>query len=232
MGGSATIGDVDTIETFLQALSTWALPVLLAITLHEAAHGWAALQLGDTTAKHLGRVTLNPIVHIDPVGTIIVPLILYFSTGGSFLFGYAKPVPVNWENLKNPRRDMVWVALAGPSANFIQALLWMMLAIILAILLPEEKIVRNMAEAGILVNLAMWAFNLFPLPPLDGGRIAMGILPLHMAALFAKMERWGFFIVLALVLAGILGSIWMRPMMNVGYDILNTLIRPLVWVLL
>lgn len=223
---------VDTIDTILHTVSIWALPVLLAITLHEAAHGWVAYRLGDPTAKQLGRVTFNPIAHIDPVGTIVVPLILYFSTNGSFLFGYARPVPVDWTQLKNPRWDMVRVALAGPAVNFIQAIIWVYIAIALAIFMPEEKIIRKMAEAGVMVNLAMWAFNLFPLPPLDGGRVAVGILPLKLAASLAKLERWGFFIVLALVLAGVLGSIWMRPMMHMGHEILNFLIRPLVWLFL
>lgn len=221
----------DTFQHIAQTLTIWALPVLLAITVHEAAHGYAARYFGDMTATRLGRVTLNPIPHIDPLGTIIVPLLLYISTSGTFLFGYARPVPVDWRNLRNPRRDMVWVALAGPASNFIQAVLWTLLLVLLAIFLPEERVLRQMAQAGVLANLVMWAFNLFPLPPLDGGRIAVGLLPQRLALPLARVEPWGFFIVLALVLAGIIGDVWLHPLIAAGQEALYWLARPIVWLL-
>ena len=152
----------------LQTILIYALPVLFSITIHEAAHGYAARHFGDHTASMLGRITLNPLKHIDPVGTILVPALLYFSTSGAFLFGYAKPVPVNFNNLRNPKRDMIWVALAGPASNLVQALLWLALFIVLIGVGVEERFFLQMAKGGVLVNLVMWAFNLFPLPPLDG----------------------------------------------------------------
>jgi Zn-dependent protease len=164
-------------QNLIQTVLIYALPVLFAITIHEAAHGYVARYLGDDTAYVLGRVTLNPIKHIDPVGTILMPLLLYFATSGAFLFGYAKPVPVNFGHLRRPKRDMVWVALAGPASNFIQALLWIILLVVLTGTGVQERFFLKMAKAGVTVNLVMWAFNLFPLPPLDGGRIVTGLLP-------------------------------------------------------
>lgn len=158
----------------IQTVLIYALPVLFSITVHEAAHGYAARYFGDYTATMLGRVTLNPIKHIDPIGTILMPLLLYFSTSGAFLFGYAKPVPVNFSHLRRPKRDMIWVALAGPASNFVQAIAWALLLVVLVATNVEERFFMEMARAGVLVNLVMWAFNLFPLPPLDGGRILRG----------------------------------------------------------
>ena len=161
----------------LQTILIYALPVLFSITIHEAAHGYAARHFGDHTASMLGRITLNPLKHIDPVGTILVPALLYFSTSGAFLFGYAKPVPVNFNNLRNPKRDMIWVALAGPASNLVQALLWLALFIVLIGVGVEERFFLQMAKGGVLVNLVMWAFNLFPLPPLDAGASWSGCCP-------------------------------------------------------
>src|SRR5574343_1648395 len=155
----------------VQTVAIYALPVLFAITVHEAAHGYAARHFGDNTAHMLGRITLNPIKHIDPVGTIAMPLMLYFATNGAFLFGYAKPVPVHFGRLRHPKRDMVWVALAGPGANLLQALLWGVLLYVLAGAGLTERFFIEMCKAGMLTNVVMFAFNLFPLPPLDGGRI-------------------------------------------------------------
>ena len=214
--------------SLIQTVLIYALPVLFAITVHEAAHGYAARHFGDPTAAMLGRITLNPIKHIDPIGTILVPLLLYFSTSGAFLFGYAKPVPVNFGQLRNPKRDMIWVALAGPASNFVQAVLWAVLLIALAGLGLHEKFFIEMARAGILVNLVMWAFNLFPLPPLDGGRILVGLLPYKPASLLARVEPFGFFIVLALVMAGLVGSYWLRPLMDAGYSAIDWLLTPLL----
>jgi Zn-dependent protease len=214
-------------DSLIQTVLIYALPVLFAITIHEAAHGYVARYLGDDTAYVLGRVTLNPIKHIDPVGTILMPLLLYFATSGAFLFGYAKPVPVNFGHLRRPKRDMVWVALAGPASNFIQALLWIILLVVLTGTGVQERFFLSMAKAGVTVNLVMWAFNLFPLPPLDGGRIVTGLLPRRAAWQFSRIEPWGFFIVMGLVIAGIVGTWWLRPLMALGYSILYFLITPL-----
>ncbi|AQZ98324.1 site-2 protease family protein [Comamonas kerstersii] len=212
----------------IQTVLIYALPVLFSITVHEAAHGYAARYFGDYTATMLGRVTLNPIKHIDPIGTILMPLLLYFSTSGAFLFGYAKPVPVNFSHLRRPKRDMIWVALAGPASNFVQAIAWALLLVVLVATNVEERFFMEMARAGVLVNLVMWAFNLFPLPPLDGGRILVGLLPTKAAISFSRIEPYGFFIVLALVLLGIVGTVWLRPLMDIGYSVINTLISPLL----
>jgi Zn-dependent protease len=215
-------------SNLIQTVLIYALPVLFAITVHEAAHGYAARHFGDYTATMLGRVTLNPFKHIDPVGTVLMPLLLYFATSGAFLFGYAKPVPVQFGNLRHPKRDMIWVALAGPASNFIQALLWALLLVALAATQVEERFFMEMARAGILVNLVMWAFNLFPLPPLDGGRILVGLLPWKQAQWVSRIEPWGFFIVLGLVLAGVIGSIWLQPLISLGYSVIDWAIAPFV----
>ena len=212
----------------IQTIALYALPVLFAITVHEAAHGYAARHFGDNTAYLQGRMTLNPLKHIDPIGTIAMPLLLYFATSGAFLFGYAKPVPVNFAALRNPKRDMIWVALAGPASNFAQAILWAMALVLLAGLDVREPFFIKMAQAGILVNLVMWAFNLFPLPPLDGGRILAGLLPLKQAQWLERVEPWGFFIVMGLVIAGVVGTLWLRPLMTVGYAVINSLMSPLL----
>jgi Zn-dependent protease len=219
------------IANLIQTIALYALPVLFAITVHEAAHGYAARHFGDNTAYLQGRVTLNPFKHIDPIGTIAMPLLLYFATSGAFLFGYAKPVPVNFAALRNPKRDMIWVALAGPASNFAQAIIWALMLVLLAGLNVEEPFFVKMAQAGILVNLVMWAFNLFPLPPLDGGRILVGILPWKQAQAVSRLEPWGFFIVMGLVLAGVVGALWLRPLMTLGYAVINLLISPLAFLL-
>jgi len=216
------------VNDLIQTVLIYALPVLFSITVHEAAHAYAARYFGDYTATMLGRVTLNPVKHIDPIGTILMPLLLYFSTSGAFLFGYAKPVPVNFGKLRNPKRDMIWVALAGPASNFVQAIAWALLLVVLVATQTDERFFIEMARAGILVNLVMWAFNLFPLPPLDGGRILVGLLPARAAMTFSRLEPYGFFIVLALVLFGIVGAVWLRPLVDVGYSVINTLLTPLL----
>lgn len=210
----------------IQSIAIYALPVLFAITVHEAAHGYAARHFGDDTAWKLGRITLNPIKHIDPVGTIVMPLVLYFATSGAFLFGYAKPVPVQFGRLKNPKRDMVWVALAGPGANLVQAILWTLVLYGLAAAGIDERFFVGMARAGVLVNLVMFAFNLFPLPPLDGERILVGLLPWKQAMMVSRIERWGFFIVMALVIAGVIGQLWMYPLMSVTHSLIDLLLTP------
>jgi Zn-dependent protease len=210
----------------IQTVALYALPVLFAITIHEAAHGYAARHFGDNTAWKLGRVTLNPMRHIDPVGTVLMPLLLYFATSGAFLFGYAKPVPVRFGNLRNPKRDMIWVALAGPGANFVQALLWGILLFVLQGSGVSEPFFLKMCQGGVLVNVVMFAFNLFPLPPLDGGRILVGLLPHRQAEWVSRIEPWGFFIVMALVIAGVVSSLWMQPVMALTFGLLDILLTP------
>jgi Zn-dependent protease len=218
-------------NNLIQTVLIYALPVLFAITVHEAAHGYVARYLGDNTAYMLGRVTLNPLKHIDPIGTLVMPLMLYFATSGAFLFGYAKPVPVNFGALRHPKRDMVWVALAGPVSNFIQAILWAVLFALLAASGVNERFFLDMAKAGVLVNLVMWAFNLFPLPPLDGGRVLVGLLPPGPAYALSRVEPWGFFIVMGLVLVGVVSNFWLRPLITFGYWLLRMLMTPLTLLL-
>jgi Zn-dependent protease len=208
-------------SNLIQTVLIYALPVLFAITVHEAAHGYVARYLGDNTAYMMGRVTLNPLKHIDPIGTIAMPLMLYFATNGMFLFGYAKPVPVNFSQLRRPKRDMIWVALAGPLSNLAQAVLWALAFTVMLAAGVEERFFLVMALAGVLVNLVMWAFNLFPLPPLDGGRVLVGLLPWRAAAAISRIEPWGFFIVLGLVLLGIVGKYWLLPLLQLGYGMLD-----------
>ena len=215
------------IANLIQTVAIYALPVLFAITVHEAAHGYAARHYGDNTAYMLGRITLNPIKHIDPVGTILMPLMLYFATSGAFLFGYAKPVPVRFGNLRHPKRDMVWVALAGPGANLAQALLWGALFLVLSGSGVSEPFFLKMCQGGVLVNVVMFVFNLFPLPPLDGGRILVGLLPHRQAEMVSRIEPWGFFIVMALVIFGVVSALWMRPLMTLTYGLLDLLLTPL-----
>jgi Zn-dependent protease len=215
----------------VQTISTHAVPVLLAITLHEAAHGYTARQLGDDTAWQMGRVTLNPFPHIDLVGTVIMPLMLFFATSGQFLFGYAKPVPVDFSRLRHPKRDMVWVALAGPAVNLLQAFAWAVLIYLLSGMGSDERFFLEMAQAGVLVNLVMFAFNLFPLPPLDGGRIVVGLLPMRLAIGFSHIERYGFFIVMGLVLMGVINTLWMRPIMMATTEGIQWVLQPLATLL-
>ncbi len=215
------------IANLIQTVAIYALPVLFAITIHEAAHGYVAKYFGDNTAWTLGRVTLNPIKHIDPIGTIAMPLMLYIATSGAFLFGYAKPVPVQFGKLRNPKRDMIWVALAGPASNLIQALLWGILFYLLQGAGTTEPFFIKMCQAGLLVNVVMFVFNLFPLPPLDGGRILVGLLPYKQAVLVSRIEPWGFFVVMALVLTGVVSTVWMKPLMSATYTFLQTVLTPL-----
>jgi Zn-dependent protease len=215
------------IANLIQTVLIYALPVIFAITIHEAAHGYAARHFGDNTAYSLGRITLNPIKHIDPVGTIAMPLLLYFATGGTFLFGYAKPVPVRFGNLRNPKRDMIWVALAGPAVNLLQALIWGVLLYLVVGVQLNERFFIEMCKAGMLVNVVMFVFNLFPVPPLDGGRILVGLLPYRQAELVSRIEPYGFFVVMGLVMAGVLGSIWMQPLMRLTYSVIDLVLTPL-----
>jgi Zn-dependent protease len=201
------------IAALIQTILISALPIIFAITIHEAAHGYAARHFGDPTAWQAGRISLNPIRHIDPVGTLLVPgLILvtsYLASGTAMLFGWAKPVPVNFGRLRRPKADMLWVAAAGPAVNLVMALGWGGL-LKLAVLMPLNAYSRPLAEmsvTGINVNLVLMVLNLLPLPPLDGGRIAVSLLPMPMAVKFSRLERWGFPILVLLLFTHVLDTI-------------------------
>jgi Zn-dependent protease len=215
-------------DEIIRNIAVYALPVLFAITLHEAAHAYAARYFGDNTAYAQGRMTLNPLSHVDLFGTIIIPIVLYMTSG--FVFGYAKPVPVQFGNLRNPKRQMAWVALAGPAANFIMALLWLILAVVLVALNVEEEFPHKVAQAGIVTNLLIFAFNLFPLPPLDGGRVLTSMLPNRLAYRFAKIEPYGFFILLALLYFNVL-SFWVQPVMWLGGQAVKLIASPITMLL-
>jgi len=201
--------------SLVQKISAWLMPVLLAITVHETAHGWVARRFGDKTAEMQGRLTLNPFKHIDPVGTILVPGLMLLLPGG-FVFGWAKPVPVDWRNFKRPKQDMAWVAAAGPISNLLMALAWALVARI-ATGLPMESWIKApllfMGVAGIFINTILMVLNLLPLPPLDGGRVVTGLLPSPYAYQFARIEPFGFFILVALLMTGVLGIV-MWPFVN------------------
>jgi Zn-dependent protease len=196
--------------TLVQTISIWVLPILFAVTVHEAAHGYVAYLLGDKTASVLGRLTLNPVRHIDIFGTLIVPITLLLLNIGVIL-GWAKPVPVNHHNFNNPRRDMALVALAGPSSNFIMAIMWAVITKGSAILLmhnfPGALAIHLMGEAGISINLMLMVLNLLPIPPLDGSRIVAGVLPRAVATGYERIAPYGFFILLALLYFGVIDII-------------------------
>lgn len=215
----------------IQTILIYALPVVFAITLHEAAHGYVANKLGDNTALMLGRVTLNPIPHIDPLGTIAMPALLYFATGGNFLFGYARPVPVRFGNLNHPKRDMIWVALAGPGINFLQALAWLLAFYLMKSFGVTETYFLKMSLAGVVVNVSMFVFNLFPMPPLDGGRVLVGVLPWRAAVWLSKVEPYGMYIILGLVAFKLLDDIWMAPLMKWTVFVLSLLLSPFEFLL-
>jgi Zn-dependent protease len=217
---------VDT-SNLIQTVSVYAIPVIFAITLHEAAHGYAAKYFGDRTAAMMGRVTLNPFSHIHWVGTILLPLLLYFSTSGALLFGYAKPVPVNFGNLRHPKSDMIWVALAGPGVNLIQAIVWALLYVVYTDFGVTEKFFLAMCKAGVLSNVVMFAFNLFPLPPLDGGRIVVGLLPWKQAYQFSRIEPYGFFIVIGLAITGVVNHLWLDPVMGATFGLIELILKSL-----
>jgi len=204
--------------SLMQRIIIWSVPVLFAITVHEVAHGWVALKLGDRTAMMLGRLTLNPIKHIDPVGTLLVPAIMLLV--GGFVFGWAKPVPVTWENLKHPKRDMALVAAAGPVANLLMIIFWVIVIKIGVMVLNSYPVVGKplllMGVAGVFINTVLMVLNLIPLPPLDGGRILTGLLPGPLAWKFSRIEPYGFLILLILFFTHILGKI-MWPVISVVF---------------
>ena len=207
--------------TIVQKISAYALPILFAITVHEAAHGYVARYFGDMTAHYMNRISLNPIRHIDPVGTIIFPALTLML--GGILFGWAKPVPVNFSNLNNPKKDMFWVALAGPAANFFMAIFWTILLTRINIFPDDaELFIRVMCLAGIEINIILMVLNLLPIPPLDGGRIAVSVLPYPWSSYVAGLERYGFFILIFLLISGVLGQILM-PLVRFSQSIIFTI---------
>ena len=216
-------------DVSLQTIALGVLPVVFAITLHEAAHGYIARAFGDRTAEMHGRITLNPLRHIDPVGTILVPGALILAAaklgGPHFVFGWAKPVPVNFGNLRDPKRDMLWVAAAGPAVNFAMALAW---AVLFRFAMPggmfDSSSIVAMARIGVSVNLVLMALNLLPIPPLDGGRIAVSLLPMPAAHAFAKLEPFGLFLIVGLLAFGVLDNV-MRPLLRFGEWALQSLVQ-------
>jgi Zn-dependent protease len=210
-------------EDLIQTITVYAIPVLFAITLHEAAHGYVARLFGDQTAFVAGRISLNPIRHIDPVGTIAVPLAILLVSklfGGGFLFGWAKPVPVSWSNLRHPKRDMIWVAAAGPGANLLMAIGWAIVLKLLATFGVAEEFFVEMARAGIFVNIGLMALNLLPIPPLDGGRIVAGLLPNGLAAQYSRIEPFGLVVVLFLLATNTL-HLFLQPFLAFGVAIVD-----------
>lgn len=215
---------MDSFYHAIQTICVYAIPLIFAITLHESAHGWAAGRLGDPTATMLGRVTINPIPHIDPIGTIAVPgallLMSALTGGGGLLFGWAKPVPINPRYFRNPLKAMTITAAAGPLANLLQMIFWALLLKALAAVGFYDKFVISVCAAGISVNLMLMAFNLIPIPPLDGGRIVRGLLPRQAGMAFDKIEPYGFMILLVLMVGGGL-SFFVRPFLMFGQWIIN-----------
>jgi Zn-dependent protease len=205
-------------EEIIQQIAVYAIPVLLAITVHEAAHGYVARMFGDNTAYVLGRVTLNPVKHIDPLGTIVIPLGMVLLTG--FMFGWAKPVPVDWGSLRRPKRDMIWVAAAGPGANLVMAVIWALIYRTVSAAGVQESYFYLVAQAGISVNLVFMALNLLPIPPLDGGRIVSGLLPTRLSIAYSRIEPYGLIILLALMFTGAL-SFFLRPLHEIGAAIVR-----------
>lgn len=204
----------------IQNFAVWILPVLFAITVHETAHGWVALKLGDRTAQMMGRLTLNPIKHIDLFGTIIVPIAIFLLSGGRFVFGWAKPVPVTWQNLRNLKRDMILVALAGPGANLLMAIFWALIAKLgfaLYGMSPTPALmIIYMGRAGIFINVVLLVLNLLPIPPLDGSRVVSGLIPNRWGYYYNMLEPYGFFILIALIFTGMLFRIVWIPVVTLA----------------
>ncbi|QBR83926.1 site-2 protease family protein [Legionella israelensis] len=212
--------------SLIQQIAVWAIPVLFAITLHEASHAFVAHRLGDSTAKALGRLTLNPFKHVDLVGTIILPLLVAVLSNFNFVFGYAKPVPVNWRQLHNPRRDAALVTIAGPLSNFIMAFLWAACFKLSIMLNPQSSnlvlFLLLMAQAGIIINLVLAFLNLIPIPPLDGSRVVNSLLPPKYSDYYLKLEPFGFLILILLLFTGLLGAI-LVPLLKLGLNVIRAI---------
>ncbi len=220
------------ISNLIQTVLVLAIPVIFGITLPAAMRGRVAHRFGDSTAMMMGRVSLNPIKHIDPIGTLLIPAVLYIVSAGQFLFGYAKPVPFDPRNLRNPRRDIIWVSLTAPLTNFAMAAGWGLLFILLRSAGVEEPFFLKMAQGGVQFNLVMWALNLFPLPPFDGGRVLMALLPSGPVQNFLfRIEPYGFFVVMGLMVAGIFSKFWLQPLVAFGATVLGALYTPFMLLL-
>jgi Zn-dependent protease len=212
-------------DELIRNLTVYAVPLLFAITMHDAAQAFAARRFGDNTAHAAGRTTLNPLAHIDPIGTILIPAIMYVMT--SFVFGYAKPLPLNYGQMKHPKRDMAFVALAGPGANFAMAFGWLVIGILLQVFGVGEEFPHLVAKAGVTTNLWLMAFNLLPIPSMDGGRILFSVLPHKAAYQFARLEPYGFLILLALILFKVVGY-WLAFVNQIAGFGLRLLVTPLL----
>jgi len=211
-------------DELIRNLAVYALPVLFAITMHNAAQAYAARYFGDMTPFAAGRVTTNPLAHIDPFGTVILPVLLYLTTG--FVFGYAKPLPIDYGRLRKPKRDMAFVALAGTAANFGMALLWLLMGMFLEYFGVSEPFPNKVAKAGVITNLVLMAFNLLPIPPMDGGRIVFSLLPNKLAYKYARIEPYGFFVLMGVILLK-LHVYWIVPIIAVAQLLLQVIVYPL-----
>jgi Zn-dependent protease len=215
-------------DELIRNLAVYALPVLFALTMHDAAQAFVAKRFGDNTAHAAGRTTFNPLAHIDPIGTIVIPVVMYLTV--HFVFGYAKPLPINYGQMRNPKRDMAWVALSGPGANFIMALMWLVIAIFLQYFSVQEEFPHLVARAGVQTNLWLMAFNLLPLPTMDGGRVLFSILPNKAAYQFSRLEPYSFIILLALIFLKVIGY-WLFWVGVIANLLLHLIVYPLNFLL-
>jgi Zn-dependent protease len=215
-------------DELIRNLAVYALPVLFALTMHDAAQAFVARRLGDNTAHAAGRTTLNPLAHIDPIGTIVIPAVMYVMT--SFVFGYAKPLPMNYGQMRHPKRDMAIVALSGPGANFLMALIWLVMGILLRYFEVDESFPNLVASAGVKTNVWLMAFNLLPIPSMDGGRIVFSLLPHKAAYQFSRLEPYGFIILIALILLQVL-QVWLFFVGAVAGKLLSLIVSPLIMLL-
>jgi len=211
-------------DELIRNLAVYALPILFAITMHDAAQAFVARHFGDNSGHAAGRTTLNPLAHIDLIGTIVIPVVLYLFRGP--VFGYAKPLPIDYSQMRNPKRDMAWVALSGPAANFLMALIWALLAIFLRYFRVGESYPHLVAQAGVQVNIWLMAFNLLPIPPMDGGRVVFSMLPHKAAYKFAKLEPYGLIILLLLIMTHIVGY-WLAIVGTIADLLLSLIVYPL-----
>ena len=215
-------------DELIRNLAVYALPVLFALTMHDAAQAFVAKRFGDNTAHAAGRTTLNPLAHIDPIGTIVIPVVMYLMSG--FVFGYAKPLPINYGQMRHPKRDMAWVALSGPGANFLMALIWLLIGIFLEYFGVQERFPHLVANAGVQTNLWLMAFNLLPIPSMDGGRVLFSMLPHKAAFQFARLEPYGFIILLALIFLHVIGY-WLYWVGIIANLLLHLIVYPLNFLL-